>query len=120
MCEQSNRESSRLSKCAAAPLSNVSSVHRSYTEDDSEGREAGRQQTEGHPKVVDEAILHRTVRCLLDEGAAVISADPHHAVTLDAQNTIYGTPQPSKSCTYPFKSSKSNTKRRFCLHQESK
>lgn len=60
-------------------------VHRSYTEGDREGHEVGRQQTEGHLKVVDEAICQLAVSCFLDEGAAVVAAEGHHAVTLHAQ-----------------------------------
>lgn len=57
-------------------------THRSYTESDGERREVGRKQTEGHMKVVDEAILHATVWCALHERTAVCSADVHHTVTL--------------------------------------
>lgn len=81
---RATQKTPKFSKCAP-PLSKLGCVHRSYTEGDREGCEVGRQQTEGNFKVADEAICHLTVRCFLDEGAAAIAADGHHAVTLDAK-----------------------------------
>lgn len=57
----------------------------SYTESDGERCEVGRQQAEGHAKVVDEAIFHATVCGALHKGTAVRSADVHHKVTLKTQ-----------------------------------
>lgn len=110
LVSRATQKTPKFSKCGCA--------RRSYTEGDREGREVGRQQTEGNFEVVDEAICHLTVRCFLDEGAAAIAADGHHAVTLDAQKTPFtDTSQPSKSYNDPFKSHKTNTRNHFCLHE---
>lgn len=63
-------------------------THRSYTESNGERCEVGRQQTEGHMKVVDEAILHVTGWRVLHKCTAVCSTEVHHMVTLNKGGNI--------------------------------
>lgn len=63
-------------------------THRSYTESNDKRCEVGRKQTEGHFNIVNEAIFHVTVGCVLHKSTAVWGIEVHHKVTLETQRDI--------------------------------